>query len=169
MEPKAICAKRLKSPALFRPAPSARFAGTETAARRDWLVSPYNSSRGQDLVIAYTSFTISIATRQTSRSWTLFGPTRSSVPECQKLSSHPLTSIHPPLTIATRQALSDPTARIVSGRHKLSNHPLTPIHSPLTIATRQAPSDPIARIVSGRHKLSNHPLTPIHSPLTTHH
>ncbi len=45
-EPAARSKNRAKSASVARPQPSAMLAGIETAARRVWEVSPYNSSRG---------------------------------------------------------------------------------------------------------------------------
>src|SRR5882672_1226735 len=49
-DPSAMCTKRPKSAAVRLPHPSARFAGTDAAARRSWAVNPYRSSRGKSLV-----------------------------------------------------------------------------------------------------------------------
>jgi hypothetical protein len=42
-DPNAISRKREKSASEQRPHPSAMFAGMDTAARRNWLVRPYNT------------------------------------------------------------------------------------------------------------------------------
>src|SRR3954453_15417086 len=43
------------------------FSGIDTAARRTWLTSPYNSARGKPSVIRYSNTTRSIARFQATR------------------------------------------------------------------------------------------------------